>query len=65
MGGAYLREALNQDGGCLLNIFQIVVRYAGFFCNTYLLVPQKSQRNPVSLEELCNINPCCIRLVGL
>jgi len=52
-----LREALNQ-GGHLFNFSRIIVRYDSFFeCNLCVLVPQKSQKDPVSLEELCNITP--------
>lgn len=54
-GGAHLREVPNW-GGTFLFFPQTVVRYDHFFViHVYVSDPHKSQKDPVSLERLCNI----------
>ena len=56
----YERSLIERGGGgCLFNFSQIMDRHGHCFCDNYmyLSVPQKSQKNPVSLEELHNRIP--------
>ena len=52
-------EALNRGEGGLSNFSQVMVSYDCFFFVTCVMVsiPQKSQKDPVSLEERCDIIP--------